>query len=60
MILLVIWFFLRVVNNLKERNFSPDQINRYRLDLILSRRDKNYYVMKSLRCLDSAVNETFY
>ena len=60
MILLVIWFFLRVVNNLKESNFSPDQINRYCLDLILCRRDKNYYAMKSLRCLDSAVNETFY
>ena len=60
MILLVIWFFLRVVNNLKERNFSPDQINRHCLDLILCMRDKNYYAMKSLRCLDSAVNETFY
>ena len=46
-----------VANNLREKKFSPAQMNRNCFDLILARSYWNCSTMENLRCLNSAVNE---
>ena len=48
-----------VLNNLKGKKLFSDQMDRNRLELILTRHGRNRYTVEKLRCPYSAVNETF-
>ena len=49
-----------LVNNLKEKQLFPAQMNRYRFDLILARRYWNCSIMENLRYLTSDVDEIIF
>ena len=44
------------VNNLREKKFSPAQMNRNRFDLILARSYWSCSTMENLRCFNSVVS----
>ena len=49
----------QAVDNVRGRKLFLDEMNRYYLDLILGKRDKNCCTKDNLRCMNYSINETF-
>ena len=48
----------QAVDNLRGWKLFPDEMNRYCVDLILVKCDRNCCIKENLRCINSSINET--